>query len=183
MGTCLLSRFSYLWLPATLWTVAHQDPLCTGFSWQEYWSELPCPPPGDLPDPGTETMSHTSCIGRQILYHWHHLGSPGNAVDYINWFFKILNQLFVFLGKTSLGYSTLFFLIYYWNQLTLLRTFAFLCLKNTDLYSHTLRFLYQSNASFMSWKVSLLLCFLENFVWNWCYFFFKCSIEFSSKTI
>ena len=119
----------------------------------------------------------------QILYHWHHLGSPGNAVDYINWFFKILNQLFVFLGKTSLGYSTLFFLIYYWNQLTLLRTFAFLCLKNTDLYSHTLRFLYQSNASFMSWKVSLLLCFLENFVWNWCYFFFKCSIEFSSKTI
>ena len=39
------------------------------------------------------------------------------------------------------------------------------------------------NASFMSWKVSLLFCFLEDFVWNWCYFFFKCSIEFSSKTI
>ena len=31
---------------ATLWTVAHQAPLCMGFSRQEYWSGLPCPPPG-----------------------------------------------------------------------------------------------------------------------------------------
>ena len=28
-----------------------------GFSWQEYWSGLPCPPPGDLPDPGIEPVS------------------------------------------------------------------------------------------------------------------------------
>ena len=38
----------------TLWTVAHQAPLSMGFSRQEYWSGLPCPPPGDLPVPGTE---------------------------------------------------------------------------------------------------------------------------------
>ena len=38
----------------TLWTVAHQAPLSMGFSSQEYWSGLPCPPPGDLPDPGIE---------------------------------------------------------------------------------------------------------------------------------
>ena len=31
-----------------------------GFSRQEYWSELPCPPPGDLPDPGIELESFTS---------------------------------------------------------------------------------------------------------------------------
>ena len=31
-----------------------------GFSRQEYWSGLPCPPPGDLPDPGTEPTSFTS---------------------------------------------------------------------------------------------------------------------------
>ena len=37
---------------ATLWTVASQTPLSMGFSRQEYWSGLPCPPPGDLPDPG-----------------------------------------------------------------------------------------------------------------------------------
>ena len=34
--------------------VAQQTPLPMGFSSQEYWSELPCPPPGDLPNPGTE---------------------------------------------------------------------------------------------------------------------------------
>ena len=36
----------------TPWTVAHQAPLSMGFSRQEYWSGLPCPPPGDLPEPG-----------------------------------------------------------------------------------------------------------------------------------
>ena len=39
---------------ATPWIVAHQAPLCMGFSRQEYWSGLPYPPPGDLPDPGME---------------------------------------------------------------------------------------------------------------------------------
>ena len=36
----------------TLWTVAHQPPLSIGVSMQEYWSGLPYPPPGNLPDPG-----------------------------------------------------------------------------------------------------------------------------------
>ena len=36
---------------ATPWTVAHQAPPTMGFSRQEHWSELPCPPPADLPDP------------------------------------------------------------------------------------------------------------------------------------
>ena len=40
-----------------LWTVARQAPLSMGFSRQEYWSGLPCPPPGDLPDPGIEPES------------------------------------------------------------------------------------------------------------------------------
>ena len=42
---------------ATLWTVARQAPLSMGFSRQEYWSGLPFPPPGDLPDPGIEPGS------------------------------------------------------------------------------------------------------------------------------
>ena len=45
--------------------IAHQAPLSMGFSRQEYWSGLPCLPPGDLPDPGIELMSHVSC-----LLHW-----------------------------------------------------------------------------------------------------------------
>ena len=39
--------------PAILWTVAHQAPLSMEFSRQEYWSGLPCSPPGDLPDQGS----------------------------------------------------------------------------------------------------------------------------------
>ena len=42
------------------WIVAHQAPLSVGFSRQGYWSGLPCPSPGDLPDPGTEPMPLTS---------------------------------------------------------------------------------------------------------------------------
>ena len=39
-----------------------------GFSRQEYWSGLPCPPPGDLPDPGIELVLLTStCVDRQVL--------------------------------------------------------------------------------------------------------------------
>ena len=41
----------------TPWTVAHQAPLSMGFSKQEYWSGLPFPSPGDLPDPGIEPRS------------------------------------------------------------------------------------------------------------------------------
>ena len=51
---CVLSHFSRVQLFVTLWTVALQAPLSMGFSRQEYWSGLPCPPPGDLPDPGIE---------------------------------------------------------------------------------------------------------------------------------
>ena len=52
----LLSRFTRVQLFVTPWTIAHQAPLSTGFSRQEYWSGLPCPPPGDLPDSGIEPM-------------------------------------------------------------------------------------------------------------------------------
>ena len=53
----LLSRFSCARHFATLWTIAHQAPPSMGFSRQEYWSGLPCPPPGDLPDPGVKPTS------------------------------------------------------------------------------------------------------------------------------
>ena len=57
MHVCMQSSFSCVWLFATLWTIAHQAPLSMGFSRQEYWSGLPCPPPGTLPDPGIEPVS------------------------------------------------------------------------------------------------------------------------------
>ena len=42
---------------AAPWTVAHQAPLSVEFSRQEHWSGLPCPPPGDFPDPGIKPGS------------------------------------------------------------------------------------------------------------------------------
>ena len=54
--------------------VAHQAPLSMGFFRQEYWTGLPCPPPGDLLDLGIKP--YVSCIGRKVLSHELHLGSP-----------------------------------------------------------------------------------------------------------
>ena len=54
MRACMLSHFSCVQLFATPWNAAHQAPLFMGFSRQNYWSGLPCPPPGDLPNPGIE---------------------------------------------------------------------------------------------------------------------------------
>ena len=48
---------------ATLWTAPRQSPLSMRFFRQEYWSGLPCPPPGDLPNPGIEPESH-------VYLHW-----------------------------------------------------------------------------------------------------------------
>ena len=73
----MLSRFSRVRLFVTPWTVARHAPPSMEFSRQEYWNGLPLPPPGDRPDPGNQThVSCASCIGRQVLYHWCHLGSP-----------------------------------------------------------------------------------------------------------
>ena len=55
VGACCC--FSPVWLFVTPWALAHQAPLSMGFSRQEYWSGLPCPFPGDLPDPQIEPAS------------------------------------------------------------------------------------------------------------------------------
>ena len=54
MHVCMPSHFSPVQLFVTLWAVACQAPLSMGFFRQEYWSALPSPPPGALPDPGIE---------------------------------------------------------------------------------------------------------------------------------
>ena len=73
---CVLSCFSRVWLSETSWTVTRQAHPSMGFSRQEYWSELPCPPPGDLPDPGIE------CLLRFL--HWQEgllpIAPPGNSL-------------------------------------------------------------------------------------------------------
>ena len=65
-----LSRVRLFVIP---WSVAYQVPLSMGFSRQEYWSGLPFPSPGDLPDTGIEP-EYLPC--RQTLYRLSHQGSP-----------------------------------------------------------------------------------------------------------
>ena len=78
---CLVTK---LWptLFATPWTVACQAPLSMGFSRQEYWSGLPFPPPGDLPDPGIEP-----CLLHFL--HWQAEFSPlsqqGSPFIWLDW--------------------------------------------------------------------------------------------------
>ena len=57
---------SHALLFATPWTVAHQAPLSMGFSQQEFWSGLPFPSPGNLPDPGIKPM-FPALAGRSVL--------------------------------------------------------------------------------------------------------------------
>ena len=64
-----LSRVSF----DTPWTVAHQAPPSMGFSRQEYWSGLPFPSPGNLPDPGIEPRSPTLQVDSLLPSHQ---GSP-----------------------------------------------------------------------------------------------------------
>ena len=52
-----VKSLSHIRLFATPWTVAYQASLSMEFSRQEYWSVLPFPSPGDLPDPGIEPRS------------------------------------------------------------------------------------------------------------------------------
>ena len=56
----MLSHFSHVRLCVTPWTVARQAPLSMGFSRQEYWPGLLCPPPGDFPDLGIKPVYLTT---------------------------------------------------------------------------------------------------------------------------
>ena len=79
-GACVLSQFNPVWLFATLWIVAGQTPLSTGFSRQEYWSGFPCSSP---------TQTWAQCIGRESIpglpcgrwefYHWTPNAPPENS--------------------------------------------------------------------------------------------------------
>ena len=71
-----VKSLSHVQFFATLWTVDHQAPPSMGFSRQEYWSGLPCPSPGNLPNPGIKFLPLMSPALAGGLYHYDHLGSP-----------------------------------------------------------------------------------------------------------
>ena len=103
---CVVNCFCCVWLFVTLWTEAHHSPLSLGISRQEYWSGLPCLPPGDLPYPGIETASlNVSSISRRLLYCHCHLGSPIYTLLCINIIKQVTNENLLY--STSNLLSTL----------------------------------------------------------------------------
>ena len=89
----MLSHFRNVWLFVTLWTIASQALLSMGFSKQEYWSGLPCPPTGDSPDPGIEHLPLMSLALAGRFCTTEPLGKPRFLV-YLSLFFFFNVQIF-----------------------------------------------------------------------------------------
>ena len=87
------SRFSHVQLFVTLWTTVCQAPLSMGFSRQEYWSGLPCPPSGDLPNPGI--------VFPVLEVGFIPLAPPGKSFGTICTFQKKLKSVLIYMGKES----------------------------------------------------------------------------------
>ena len=94
---CVLSHFSRVWLFLTC-----QAPLSMGFPRQECWSGLPCPPPGDLSDPGTEPVSVMSPALAGGFFTTSILGNPSMAII-TSKFLSHLLILFVFYSLPFYG--------------------------------------------------------------------------------
>ena len=102
LHACVLSHFHFVWLCVTLWTITLQAPLSMGFSRQEYWNGVSCPPPGDLLDPGIKLaflkspalaawFFTTSVHLRSLLQTWYMSGYMSVALSDSLWnsrFFK-----------------------------------------------------------------------------------------------
>ena len=73
---CCAYLLSYVWQFATPWTVAHQALLFLGLSRLKYWSGLPFPSLGDLPDPGIKSTSPVSPVLQKASLPLSHRGSP-----------------------------------------------------------------------------------------------------------
>ena len=81
----MLSCFNHVWLFETLWTVAHQAPLSMGFSRQESWGGLLCPPPEELPKLGIEPSTPASpALQADSFYCW----TTGGCLLLINYSFS-----------------------------------------------------------------------------------------------
>ena len=93
--------FSCVWLYVTLWTVALQAPLSTGFSRQEYWSGLPFPPAEDLPNPGIKLVFPVAPVLQGDSLPWSQLESPSFTSPLGSFF--LLCLAFLFSGLTLLS--------------------------------------------------------------------------------
>ena len=91
---------------ATPWTVAPQAPLSTGFSRQEYWSGLPCPPPGKFLTQESNLHLISPALAGEFFTTSHHLGSPSLMTNDVNNVFACLlaTHMYIFFVQTSIQF-------------------------------------------------------------------------------
>ena len=119
----VLSHFGCVQVSVILWTVAHQAPLSTGFSRQEYWSGLPCHPSGDLPDPGIKPgspvlagwFSTTSTTWEaHLLNHWWER-DPRSQIQHLQNCKEWWLRAWLSAGRLGSGSELCFLLVYHWS--------------------------------------------------------------------
>ena len=105
LHACVLSHFSCVQLFVTLWTAAHQSPLSMRFSRQEYWSGLPCPPSGDLSDPGFKALALASPL---LAGRFFTTNTTWEALYYCHWgsITELMNCVIDITCCLKLGSST-----------------------------------------------------------------------------
>ena len=110
----MISYFSHVQVFVTLWTIACQAPLSMGFSRQEYWSELPCPPPENHLDPGIKPISPAL---QGILDLLSHLGSAKGGINASKMLCTIFNEWFHYTKKSfGLSMEELYLKIFLQNR-------------------------------------------------------------------
>ena len=109
-----VKSFSRIWLSATQWTVAHQAPMSMGFSRQEYWTGLPFPSSGGLPNPGIQVGSPTLRADSLLFWvtreSWHYV--LGNTLGWPKSLFRFFSSHITFYGKIWKNFWTKYIYIY-----------------------------------------------------------------------
>ena len=116
---CVLSHFSCGHLFAVLCIVAHQDPMSMGFSRQLYWSRLPLPPPGDLPDSAIESASLISPALADRFFTA--IAPPGKSLSFYV-VVQLLSCVQLFVTQWTAAHNASLSLTLFWSWLKFMST-------------------------------------------------------------
>ena len=164
LHACVLSHFSRVQPFVILQIVAHQVPLSMGFSRQEYWSGLPCPPLEDLPYPGIKLVSPACPVSQADSSPLNHQGSPDLRITKLFCITEDVSEIpqllsFHFYRKYFFTSKNFFFENDFWGTLMSKVSPYYLHVSQTLKYPGSLLFLilcqhcHHSNCGFFPQKI------------------------------
>ena len=150
-----------VWLFVTPWTVAHHAPLSMEISWQEYWSGLPFPPRGDLPDPGIKSTSLVPPALAGRFFTLRFLGSPQRV--WSNSYLPINMKVPQYLNNSC---------VIFFNITGITDIFILPWLLNNVLFGY--RFIFSQHFEYNTpWSSGFYCCFEKSFEGHYSY---KCNM-------